>query len=269
MEETIIFHELGKDPMFKTWHALNRHMLIYIHAGEGGIVCQEKTYPIKKGVLCFVGMGKFHYTMPDIPEEYDRSKLFIDTGVFENMLRMFPDTGMLRKFSKEAFIFAQVDEEENAIIEQIFSDMKKYENQECYSSMSMVAGCIKLLMLTDKYSVESAGSASGTMNHAIEYINNNIFSDINIDEICAAVHMSKYHFCRQFKKHTGMTVMNYILNTRIVLAKHMLTNAKVSVTEVSESCGFSSVSYFSSAFKNSTGLTPREFRKNYTSYPVL
>ena len=98
------------------------------------------------------------------------------------------------------------------------------------------------------------------MDLAIEYINRHIFEHIGIDEICAAVHSSKYHFCRQFKNATGFTVMEYILKTRLILAKDMLLKNELTVSEISEKCGFSSVSYFSRVFRQEMGMSPLKYR---------
>ena len=102
------------------------------------------------------------------------------------------------------------------------------------------------------------------MNEAIEYINRNITKNLTIDEICSKIHISKYHFCRQFKILTGTTIMKYILKTRIVLAKNMLSNESLSITVISNRCGFSSVSYFSRIFKEETGMNPLTFKKNFS-----
>lgn len=85
--------------------------------------------------------------------------------------------------------------------------------------------------------------------------------NLTIDEICKKAHLSKFHFCRLFKNTTGRTVMEYVLETRIVMAKNMLLNEKLSVTEISNRCGFSSISYFSRVFKEKTGVTPLDYKK--------
>jgi AraC-like DNA-binding protein len=56
--------------------------------------------------------------------------------------------------------------------------------------------------------------------------------------------------------------MEYILATRIVLAKEMLQKTDLTVGEISERCGFSSISYFCRVFKQDTGRTPLGFRKS-------
>lgn len=263
MKTNIIFHEIGKDPLFKTWHASDHVMIIYMHSSGGSIVCSEKSYPIKKGVLCFVGAGKYHYTMPDNPDIYDRSKLFVDSSVISKITSLLSISGKLHTFSDDSFVYAHVEEKEQVAVEHIFEELKQYEHNDMYFEMILYSCCTKLLFYLNKYSLETTSSAAGSMNKAIEYINSHIFTDIDIDKICASVHVSKYYFCRQFKKTTGLTVMNYILKTRIILAQSMLAKETISVAEVSERCGFSSISYFCRVFKNETGKTPLEYRKKY------
>ena len=120
------------------------------------------------------------------------------------------------------------------------------------------------MVFLKKYSLENTPATSGMMNEAIEYINNNITKSLTIDEICSKIHISKYHLCRQFKITTGTTIMKYILKTRIVLAKNMLSNQALSITEISNRCGFSSVAYFSRVFKEDTGMNPLNFKKKFS-----
>lgn len=261
MEETILYHDVGRDSLFKIWHASSQAMFIYMHSDGGSIVCSEKAYPIKKGTLCFVGANKYHYTMPDDTKSYDRSKIFISTDKFNKILDDFSEKNCFHDFSNDSFVYAQIDEENREDVEKIFKELYFYRNDEKYADLILHACCIKLMVFLDKYSIESTPSASGFMNKAIEYINSNIFTELDIGKICENVHISKYYFCRKFKENTGMTVMEYILKTRIVMAKTMLLKEDISVTEISNRCGFSSISYFSRVFKKETGLTPLKYRK--------
>lgn len=93
------------------------------------------------------------------------------------------------------------------------------------------------------------------------YIREHIADPLNIDEICAAIHTSKYYFCRKFKSLTGLTVMNYILKTRIILACNMIEQGLRNMTHISEACGFSSPAYFSRVFKDEIGISPMQYKK--------
>ena len=261
MDYNIIYHEIGKDPMFKIWHASPMSMFLYINSEGGSIVCSEKAYPIQKGVLCFIGAGKYHYTMPQYPEAYDRSKLFVSTELMDKILNILPDNIMLQNFSGRSFVYALIDDSEKEKVENIFCKLKECENDEVYGEWEIVSAIIELLVILKKYSLENTPDSSGLISKAIEYINSNIMKNLTIDEICKKAHLSKFHFCRLFKNTTGRTVMEYVLETRIVMAKNMLLNEKLSVTEISNRCGFSSISYFSRVFKEKTGVTPLDYKK--------
>ena len=195
--------------------------------------------------------------MPDDPEIYDRSKLYIP----EKLIEQNAEDSFLKKFSKESFIYALIPEDKRDEVERLFCEMEEAEKDARYHEALILCSTIKLLVILDQYSLESAQPTSGFINKSIEYICSHIFHDLTIDEICSAIHVSKYHFCRTFRSTMNMTVMDYILKTRIVMAEGMLRKETTSVSEISERCGFSSISYFCRVFKEETGTTPLEYRK--------
>lgn len=260
MEYKFVHRERGQDALFKIWHATEAATFIYTYSDGGAIVCGERAYPIESGVLAFIGSKKYHYTMPSDPKSYERTKLLVPKAVLDELLRSVGGE-LSKKFSEGSFVYAKIPESMKESFE-----LELSECAECDASlphMSAVIGslALKLAALADRYSVESIPSTSGLVGRAIEYINNHIFEDIGIDDVCRAIHVSKYYFCRKFKSDTGMSTMEYVLKTRIVMAGVMLEKERISVTEVSSRCGFSSVSYFSRVFKSETGMTPLQYRR--------
>ena len=96
---------------------------------------------------------------------------------------------------------------------------------------------------------------------AIIYIQQHYVESITLDDICNEVYRSKYHLCRNFKRAVGMTIMEYLLKTRIAAAQNLLRSSYASIGEISEQCGFSGISYFSQIFKKTVGITPIQYRK--------
>ena len=262
MEQNIIYREIGKDTMYRIWHASEEVMLIYTYSDGGSIVCSEKAYPIEKGVLCLIGAKKYHYTLPADAEKYDRSKIFLTAKHFDKIASILPESAKHR-LSSNSFIYAKIPEEEQAMVDDIFRRTANYQSTPTYAEWMRIGCIVELLTYLCRYSLESTPAPSGTISRAIEYINKNLSDTITIDDICSEVHMSKYHFCRRFRNAVGTTVMDYILRTRIMMAKDMLDNENMTVTEISNKCGFSSLSYFSRVFKEKTGKTPVEYRKLY------
>ena len=99
------------------------------------------------------------------------------------------------------------------------------------------------------------------ISNIIKYINTN-FSDIqSIDQIAAHMNISKQHLCRLFKHSTGMTLTQYINKIRIKNSCVLLVRSDKSLSEICHLCGFHSSAYFSTVFKNITGLSPIKYRQ--------
>jgi len=253
----IIYKQKSKDHLYKVWHTNDEDMILFVHSGDGSIVCNEKIYPIKPGTLCFIGAGKYHYSMPNIPEDYIRSKLFISPYHIKNLLSVIAPENNLEK----TLIFAQLDDEQQREVSMLFEVIKSAEHNNYLYNLNISSVCVKLIYFLNKFSTDKLNPPSGIVEKAVEYINNNITFDIDIEKLSKEIHISKYHLCRQFKEKTGTTIMEYILKTRIILAKNMLLKENLSVSQISALCGFSSLSYFCRVFKISTGKSPLQFKK--------
>lgn len=263
MTDRVLRRQIGFDSNYKTWHINNSNMLIYMHSDGGSIVCNEKIYPIKSGTFCFIGAQKYHYTVPDDTSAYVRSKIFVSSDELQKLISILPTKKEFTyNFSEESFAYARIDEKDRPELEALLDEAARCINDKKYGDIIFAACLLKLLVLLSKNMLDAISPPQGFMHKAIEYINGNICNDIDIDGICEHVHMSKYHFCRSFKKATGLTVMEYILKTRIVLSKNMLAKEHFTVSEISERCGFSSISYFCRVFKANCGITPSRYRKN-------
>jgi len=260
MHSEIICHQLGKDPLYKTWHTSPEHLIMYFYSDGGSVVCAEDVFPIKKGSLIFIAADTYHYTMPDVPEIYDRSKLKLSCDDLDKTLALLRENSRFKAFSNKGIVYAEIDEKHQKELDSIFDEYSVC-NVGDEQELMLLSCCAKLLFYLDKYSKASTLAVEGIMGKAINHINKNISTNINIDSICSAINISKYHFCRQFKKHTGMTAMKYILKTRIVLSKSDLTKTNLSISEISEKYGFSSVSYFSRVFKEEENCSPLQYRK--------
>lgn len=262
MHARIIPHQLGYDAYYRTWHANGQNTLIYMHSDGGSIVCKERIYPIEKGVLCFIGSKKYHYTMPDAPVNYDRSKVFMQDSNFHKLLSLLQEDSPLRSaLTGDSFIYARIPNKHQADVEALFSEIACSCADPRNGDALYFCAFLKLLTYLDRFIVEGICSPQSQISEAITYINKNIGSDLHIDNISQNIHMSKYHFCRQFKKVTGMTVMEYILKTRLTMATGMLGSEALSVGQIAEQCGFGDTSHFCRAFKAETGLSPLQYRK--------
>ena len=91
-----------------------------------------------------------------------------------------------------------------------------------------------------------------------------IFKDFNkkitVKELSDLCNISEYHFVRTFKKETGLTAIQYIINYRISLAETLLKTTESTIEEIAYSCGFDDVSYFYRCYKKIKGVSPKKSR---------
>lgn len=98
------------------------------------------------------------------------------------------------------------------------------------------------------------------IKNILNYIQKNYMYELSIKDIASTCNFSEYHFMRFFKKHIGMTCIEYINTYRLEVASKLLDTTAKSIMNISFEVGFNNVSYFNKIFKNKYQLTPKEFR---------
>ncbi|HTG01096.1 MAG TPA: AraC family transcriptional regulator [Nitrospirota bacterium] len=96
--------------------------------------------------------------------------------------------------------------------------------------------------------------------HVVSYIEQNLWTPLELDELAKQAHLSKFHFCRTFKRYTGLNPMKYVAALRIDRAKELLKQQDISVSNVASKVGFRDLSNFIRQFKKVTGVTPSRYR---------
>lgn len=105
------------------------------------------------------------------------------------------------------------------------------------------------------------------MSMVVEYIHDNIASDISLDALAVTAKVSKYHFLRLFKKHTGLTPHQYIIAERICKAKTLVLGGE-SLSLAGLHAGFSDQSHFIRSFRKIYGYSPKKLlqKSNFILY---
>ena len=102
------------------------------------------------------------------------------------------------------------------------------------------------------------------MNDAVEYIKANYSKDLNMAVVSNYISMNYSLFSYTFKRYVGTNFVNYLKNIRIGEAKKLLIETDMKVHEISKAVGYEHEKHFMKTFKNITGLTPSQYRKNLT-----
>lgn len=95
---------------------------------------------------------------------------------------------------------------------------------------------------------------------AVQAIRDNYSKKITGDELAELCGMSRYHFCRSFKKIMGMTAVQYQTQCRLKIADILLKNEDKTISEIARETGFDDEAYFSRCYKKNKGMSPKSAR---------
>lgn len=112
-------------------------------------------------------------------------------------------------------------------------------------------------------------NVSPAIQKAISYLKQNITEELQVTDLSNISGYSLSHFKSVFKKEIGITPAEYINLQKFEIAKKMLLESNISITDLASSLGFSSPSYFCAVFKKYSTLTPQMYRKRYTNLPEI
>ncbi len=102
----------------------------------------------------------------------------------------------------------------------------------------------------------------GNIQRCVDFIQEHYMQRLSLDEIAQMSYLSKYYFAHAFKQYMGITPYEYLTSVRLSHAKSLLISSTASVEEIGYRTGFGGAKNFIRQFRQSTGTTPGEYRKN-------
>lgn len=123
----------------------------------------------------------------------------------------------------------------------------------------------KLLLLSEYLLCDLQETYRSRQEHPVvrnikQYILQNIYRKISVDDAISQVYLSKEYCQTLFKQETGMTIVTFINSEKVNLSKTLLS-CEHDLTTVAQMLGFDDYNYFSRVFKKYTGLSPLQYRK--------
>ena len=110
--------------------------------------------------------------------------------------------------------------------------------------------------------VPQMSSSSRRIQSVLDYIETNIGASLNLERLAAVAAVSPYHFARVFRRATGRSPHQYVVERRIAVAKQRLTQTDDAIASIAIDCGFGSQSHMTDVFGKVLGTTPGAIRKD-------
>lgn len=116
----------------------------------------------------------------------------------------------------------------------------------------------KIDLITNHYSDKTKQQ----YDNILEYIDNHLNTQLSLDQICRDNLISYSQLYHIFKERHNLSIMNFISDRKINMAKQMIREQKLNFSQIADFLGYSSIHYFSRQFKKQTGMTPSEYSQS-------
>jgi len=200
------------------------------------------------------------------PDKIHACKTHDDRGY--NYTSLYFNQNVLKQLAKDEFGSNELYFDKTTLFNQAIYNKLSYlvasEELGLISKLEFEVGLIEALkstfMLNTKHSsLKSISTHDKLVSKAKEFINDNFFVNLSLDDIALELDISKYHFLRLFKQKTHFSPHEYLMNRRLEKAKQSLQKGE-SIINTAYSCGFNDQSHLHRRFKSTMGMTPKNYQ---------
>lgn len=242
------------------WHSVphthNHTELFFIVSGKGQFLIQDQIFPVDVNNLVIINPNVAHTedSLNAQPLEYIVLGIEgVELATSENSNGQF--------CILDHFESVEISSCLRNILREMELKNTGYEDV-CQAYMEIL---IIRLMRNTALSVQPVAQISGGNRQCAavrRYIDLHFKESLTLEQLAEEVHMNKYSLAHAFKREYGVSPINYMISRRVEESKYLLAETDLSMSQIAQLLGFSSLSYFSQVFRRTQNVTPMDYRKN-------
>ncbi|MBQ7821454.1 MAG: helix-turn-helix transcriptional regulator [Clostridia bacterium] len=228
---------------------LESYLLLYTVSGSGTLLYQNQSYTLKPDTVMLIDCEKPHEYYPN--EDRFEFKYIHFNGISANAY-----FDLICKLHHTCVIPC------NPNLEKDFDNVLKLTDESDAEELcsQLIYRLLTELIHENRKKLYEA-SERMWLREVFTYISTNYDRNLSVSELAETVHMSRCHFSTEFRRMTGFSPYNYILNYRMSASKRMLCTTSKTIECIASECGFSDTSSFIRSFKKHEGISPAAYRK--------
>ena len=245
------------------WHSVphthNHVELFYIIGGKGQFLINDQLYPVNTNHLVIINPNVIHteVSLNAQPLEY------IVLGV-DGIELSISGTSNGQFCILDHFESLDMASCLRNILREMEMKQPGYEDV-CQAFMEIL---IIRLMRSTGLSLPSETSAVSTNRQCAavrRYIDLHFKEALTLEQLAEEGHMNKFYLSHAFKREYGVSPINYMISRRIEESKYLLAETDLSMSQIAQLLGFSSLSYFSQVFHRTQNISTKEYRQSQKS----
>lgn len=254
-------------------HRHNYVEVIYMCQGQTTHYIDGNKVVLERGDLLFLNQHAWQEILP--AEEQDIAVNFIVLPEFFNMAfsMMGAEDNLLKEFlvgtlcGKEGderasylyFHVADIPPIQNLVENMVWTVFYDMGNKRSCNQITMGLLLLQLLNYMDKMETGGRRYDNELTGNVLNYIEEH-YKNGSLSELAEIMKYDVYWLSREIKKRTGKTYKELLQEKRMNQAVYLLSNSKLSVSDIIESVGYDNSSYFYRIFKEKYGMSPKEYR---------
>ncbi len=240
-------------------HERHRHDFFsvdFVLEGECQQYINGKAYMCTPGTICLLSPLDDHYYVNKNPD----TKIVFLTFSDDVMLPLVSET---LNTTLEPYI-TTFSPEDTEILREEFALLAKEAKSKSPLRTALIQAMVNKILIGIIRAASDAPSVpsrkSDNMHNAISYVRTHFKESITMEETAALCHVTPSHFCKHFKKYTGLTFKEYLISLRLDYALRLILVTELPITQICIESGFASPSYFTKAFFKRFGKKPSQLR---------
>lgn len=234
--------------------------LYYLEYGKRNHMVEENLYRMESGEFVIFPPYIVHHSYGDNDVSFKRLLLY-----FRPEAVMIPD--LLDMLRTTAGIYHLNSKESQVVHTTLKYILNEQSQNDLYAEDDMKMLLNHLLIQITRHTGEIVKpEKESRINNIIHYIHQHYTENISLQELASIFFISPYYLCREFKRYTNSTIVQYINSIRIIQSQRLLMETDKSVTEISSIVGFSNITHFERVFKSVTGISPSKCKKQYIDH---
>ena len=250
------------------FHAHSFYEFFFFLSGNTRLVLEDRTYTPHRGELLIFPPNHMHRCIiDDLQEPYERMYFYVTSSFLQlmsipqyNLHDIVSECVARRRFRFR--LSADALERCQEQIDRLIAMAEDLSPPRYIIARSQMA--ILLVTVCQEISQQEnflPADAPTPIDNLLKYIQEHLLEDLDCDRLAARFFMSKSHMLHRFKEHTNMSLYQYILVKRVLLAIRLMHQG-ISATQAALESGFSDYSCFYKAFVKVIGLSPREYLRH-------
>ncbi|MGE0021622.1 MAG: AraC family transcriptional regulator [Draconibacterium sp.] len=123
------------------------------------------------------------------------------------------------------------------------------------------------LLAGELYQHDNLNFTNFRLTKVMQFLNTNYQHKIELEKVAEIANLHPAAFCRFFKEKSGKSLSEYVNDMRVGYACRLITEGRMSVSQISYESGFNNLSNFNRTFKKHTGFTPTSYSREFQRQP--